>query len=290
MSRTLKGWALALGLIGLLLVVALAARGGHPSSGDLGPPREVPATLQDSLVTLLAIAYVVMIAVVLIVIFRFRDRWKDPGSRWLRNYVAILILMSLITAGGYWAIRHGHFRQSAQDAQARQQQAGQRGGHRTRIRPVPARPANFEWPLAIALAGLVGLAGILVAVRRRLDVGPDPDSEPPPGNLLRAVERTIEDLRSERDPRRAVIAAYAGMERALASQGIVRRASETPFEYVARVLRELEVGEAPIGSLTQLFEYAKFSPHEIDSAMKAKAIEALLAIRDDLELDEREAA
>jgi len=39
-----------------------------------------------------------------------------------------------------------------------------------------------------------------------------------------------------------------------------------------------------------LFEYAKFSGHEIDDAMKEEAIEALVAIRDDLQREETIAA
>ena len=34
--------------------------------------------------------------------------------------------------------------------------------------------------------------------------------------------------------------------------------------------------------LTQLFERAKFSPHEIDAAMKEESIAALEAVREDL--------
>jgi hypothetical protein len=39
-----------------------------------------------------------------------------------------------------------------------------------------------------------------------------------------------------------------------------------------------------------LFEFAKFSGHEVDAAMKEEAIEALIAIRDDLQREEARAA
>jgi hypothetical protein len=42
--------------------------------------------------------------------------------------------------------------------------------------------------------------------------------------------------------------------------------------------------------LTDLFEYAKFSGHEVDAAMKEEAIEALIAIREDLQREEQLAA
>ena len=63
--------------------------------------------------------------------------------------------------------------------------------------------------------------------------------------LADVVEETLDDLRAERDPRKAVIAAYARLERALAAYGLPRRPSEAPEEYVARILGDLESGRHP---------------------------------------------
>jgi len=76
----------------------------------------------------------------------------------------------------------------------------------------------------------------------------------------------------------------------LASHGLERRRAEVPHEYLARVLTELQVREGAVRALTELFEYAKFSPHEIDAAMKAEAIAALVAVRDDLQAEQELAA
>jgi hypothetical protein len=76
------------------------------------------------------------------------------------------------------------------------------------------------------------------------------------------------------------------MERTLTLHGLARHRAETPTEYLVRILRSLDVRESAVRSLTELFEYAKFSPHEIDAAMKEQAIDALLAVRDDLQRDE----
>jgi hypothetical protein len=101
--------------------------------------------------------------------------------------------------------------------------------------------------------------------------------------LAGAIGSTIDDLRGERDARRAVIAAYANMERILASHGFARGRPELPYEYLARVLQLLQVRESAVRSLTELFEYAKFSRHEIDPTMKERAIEALVTIGEDLQ-------
>ena len=44
-----------------------------------------------------------------------------------------------------------------------------------------------------------------------------------------AVDESLDDLRAEPDPRRAVIAAYARLERVLAAHGLPRFAAEAPL-------------------------------------------------------------
>ena len=72
------------------------------------------------------------------------------------------------------------------------------------------------------------------------------------------------------------------MEKALSHHGLPRERSEAPFEYLTRMLRELKVRAASALALTELFERARFSHHVIDVSMKDEAIDALIAVRDDL--------
>lgn len=292
MNRAAKAGALAFALTGLLLVVALASRGGHPTTDGRVSPRSAPVTLQDSLINLLAIAYVIVLVGIVILMFRYRHRWQEPESLWLRNFVGVLVLMTIITGIGYWALRHGDLRRQAQEQAQRQQQQEQQQGRdgNRRVRPLPARSVEFQWPLAVAVGGLVLLGVVLIVVRRRRTLPSLETEESVQEGLARAVETTIDDLRREPDVRRAVIAAYANMEGALASRGLARHGAETPFEYLARILRELNVRDSAVRSLTRLFEYAKFSPHEIGEEMREEAISALLAVREDLLGEERAAA
>ena len=92
----------------------------------------------------------------------------------------------------------------------------------------------------------------------------------------------MEDLRAERDARRAVIRAYARMERLFGAYGVPRHPSEAPLEYLARLLGSLDVSAFSVQRLTHLFERAKFSTHEIDYGMKDEAIEALAGLRGEL--------
>jgi len=284
----LEAAALALLILGFLVLVALAASGGRPTLHGHLAARPVPNTLQDSWVTLLTITYAVVIVGVLLTLFRRRRGWQDPGSNWLRNYCIILVFMALFTGIGYLVITHGHFRERLQKQQAQQGQT-----HIRRLAPLkalPARHAHFQWPLVFGLGALVLLGGVWVVVRRGRGLEPESPEESVEEELARAIGSTIDDLRSERDARRAVIAAYANMERILASHGLARDRAEVPYEYLARVLRVLKVNESSVRSLTDLFEYAKFSPHEIDQAMKDQAIESLVAVKEGLELRQELAA
>ncbi len=284
----LRAGALALLILGFLVLVALAASGGRPTLHGHLAARPVPNTLQDSWVTLLTITYAVVIVGVLLTVFRRRRGWQDPGSHWLRNYCVILVFMALFTGIGYLVITHGHFRERLQKQQAQQGQA-----HIRRPLPfkaLPARHAHFQWPLALGLGALVLLGGVWVVVRRGRPSEQGIPEESVEDELARAIGSTIDDLRKERDARRAVIAAYANMERILDSHGLARGRAEVPYEYLVRVLRVLQVSESSVRSLTELFEYAKFSPHEIDQAMKEQAIESLVAVQEELRVTQELAA
>jgi hypothetical protein len=145
-----------------------------------------------------------------------------------------------------------------------------------------AQPPAPEWaPLvvlsSIALAGLGGFFTWRWARRRGRTAGGSLAE-----TLSEAFDATLADLHAERDPRRAIILAYAHMEEALDRSGVPRHEAEAPLEYLSRVLLELEVSPGPVFALTELFERAKFSQHPVDDEMKQEAIGALEEIRDDL--------
>jgi len=283
MDRALKAAGLAAGLVALLVLVAMAARGEHPGANGEVASRPVPNTVQDGFITLLAIVYIIVIAAIVIALFRYKDRWHDPRSRWLTNFVLVCVLMAIATGIGYYAITHSHLRERAANAQRGQTGSGNNQNRVRHVPATPARQAHFEWPLAAGIGGFILLAGVWLYVRRRQTFPPLSEDQSLEADMLSAIETTIDDLRSERDARRAVIAAYAHMERTLAAHGLARQRSEAPLEYLATILRGLRVRESAVWTLTRLFEYAKFSGHDIDNAMKEEAIGALLAIRDDLQ-------
>src|SRR2546423_489235 len=80
----------------------------------------------------------------------------------------------------------------------------------------------------------------------------------------------------------AALALVFGIGRLLAVHQFPRRRHETPEEYLARVLAELDIREAAIRRLTELYQFAKFSQHPVDEAMRADALDALADVRSDL--------
>ena len=144
---------------------------------------------------------------------------------------------------------------------------------------------DLDW-LALALAGALSaavLGVVALTLGRASRGGPD---EAARVRVRLAVEDTARDPEAERDPRRAVVAAYAGMERSLGAHGVPRRAPETPVEYLARVFGGTPLSPGPAERLTSLYERARFSHHRIDLVMRDQAVAALGDIR--RELGERE--
>jgi hypothetical protein len=271
-------------LAGLLGVVALAARGAHPGGRGRLHQREVPAWVANDLLTITLIAYTLATVALVVAFVLARGDWKPPTARsWLRRLLTLGILLAALALLGYRSVHHLNPSQ-ARRANAHRQQAPARGRRPATLPKLPAarRPAQFDWILAAAVGGgVVLLAAVLLARRRRPEEAED--GEIVEEELAAVVSDTIDDLRREADPRRAVIAAYARMERVLARHGHPRHPSEAPFEYLARILLRLRVGVSAVNELTELFERAKFSTHEIDQLMKERAIAALVSVRDDLQ-------
>ena len=76
------------------------------------------------------------------------------------------------------------------------------------------------------------------------------------------------------------------MEAALAFAGIPRRPSEAPLEYLERALLTLHASADSVRRLTDLFEWARFSHHEPEPSMRDDAVDALIAVRDELHASE----
>jgi hypothetical protein len=165
------------------------------------------------------------------------------------------------------------------------------------------KPLPFNAAASFATSGIiVGVIVLFVAVRlvrsigwrralRRL--GPLA-SEDPEADLQGARTPNLESLgielaglsvadpTAEPDPRRAVIACYLQLLEVAARHGPGRQSTETPTEYLRRVLAVPGAAAGPAICLTGLFERARYSRQPIDEPMRSDAIAALGALQESL--------
>jgi hypothetical protein len=276
---------LALGVTVLLVLAGIASH-GRPLSASRGSGPT--AAFFDYVFTT-----VVLFAVVVLVAFLYgivTSRPAEAQSRRGHWHIFSSMLMLAVAAGVAVLILHSKFEQRLKQLEARGNPpaASQRGAPGTI--PPSARGARLRWDeVAVAAALLAGSAALVLATRRK--------RRPPRPWRIRsreavsaALDFSLDDLRSEPDLRRAIIAAYARMERALGGAGLPRAPSEAPFEYVERALRSLDTSGASVSRLTALFEWAKFSQHEPRPEMRDEAIDALATVRDELRRPREEEA
>ncbi len=133
--------------------------------------------------------------------------------------------------------------------------------------------------VAVAGGGVVALimaaAAMAIVMRRSRRRADAPVAEE--DVVVQAIDESLEDLRRERDVRRAIVACYARMERVLAGSGRGRRAHETPVEFLRRVLERVALEPGQV--LTELFERARFSVEPMGESEKGSAIAALEQLR-----------
>ncbi|MBO0690445.1 MAG: DUF4129 domain-containing protein [Candidatus Dormibacteraeota bacterium] len=133
--------------------------------------------------------------------------------------------------------------------------------------------------VAVLTAAAAGTAWYLLRPGRRRR---RPGAEAASAGAGELVEESLDVLLRERDPRQAVIRAYAAMEVSFGRQGFPRQPFEAPLEYLARVLGQLRTQPDRVAALTALFELARFSHHPIGEAHRTEAIDLLREIRDEL--------
>jgi hypothetical protein len=270
----------------LLAVVAVAARGRPLGSGG-GSGNGLPLTFWDYVFTSFLIVEVFMILAAFVFLFFMRrnpDQRKSYSSRTARALaVLIAVAAGLVIIGRHINLErlfHPNGKTNTTKA-ATQPLHGKNAKHKQ----AAPRHVQFRWEeLAIVLGLLLGLGVLAAATRGRL--GPEIDRRRAPEVLAAALDESLDDLRADPDLRRAIIAAYARMETALAAAGLPRHRAEAPLEYVERALLTLDTSASAVRRLTDLFQWARFSQHEPDPSMRDEAVDALIAVRDELRASE----
>jgi hypothetical protein len=291
--------ALAVALLLMVAAGAGAAKGvsaaGDSQFGGLGGSQPaglgVPAWASDVVLAFLAAG-----AVVLAYRFRFaplarwrgRRKWEGQEERqpwWLR---LVTYASSALVALGFFVLLVWLLRLIGNPARHPSQPG---------LAPLaPPRaavtPAYVDWAaLGVGAGVALGAIAIMVWVAHlRTKEVPKPwpkrdeqvEQRRRAVGAVGAVDDSLTVLQAEPDPRRAIIAAYASMDRWMAQAGFGRQPWEAPFEHLDRVLGGLGATAAVAATLARLFERAKFGHHPCGQDMKQAALAALVELRDAL--------
>lgn len=275
------------GVLGILLVllaaVALASTGATPvgTGGDRGPSDRVLDTFFSLVFVFMAAGSVGLVLLILLPTRELAEARAQARQR--RGMLAAALTFGLVFLALALLLRYGVYRGGT---------TGEEGGlappsslDGTRGQPLeeePYEPDFAPWPVAVVLTLVALAAAAAYASRRARRRHLGAESSTVGLELAEVLDETIDDINAEVDARRAVIAAYARMERTLAAHGLPRRPPEAPEEYLDRALRELSIGARAIAQLTALYEWARFSHHAVGADMKARAIAALVSVQEDL--------
>lgn len=276
-----RGQRTVVGAAGAGAVVVAVLVGAHVHvSGRTGGARLTSPGIVGDLAA--AVAAALGAAAVAFALWALRPRRGAGGGRAVPHrpwwHLALDLVLPLAAAGIAAAVFEAEHRSHERSAApglsraARALSSAGRGGHHGVLVPL--------------LAGLAAasLAGLLAARARRPRGGAaGPGNVAPPGPddaLPAAASEALGALAAERDPRRAILRAYRALEAGTVRPGAARIPSEAPLEFRDRLVAA-GAPFTPADRLTELFELARFSDHEVPAAWREEAVAALEALRDE---------
>ncbi|HEV2361651.1 MAG TPA: DUF4129 domain-containing protein [Acidimicrobiales bacterium] len=280
----------------LLVAAAIGASPGVPAGHSQASPSAVSAIF-SVLTVLVAFALVYVIVVMLISVFggrRAPDAEQFGGWRKILLELVLGIATLAAVAGSglvlWLLLRHHRVDNSTHYF------GGEGASHAHKAVAGKPVPFSFAYGGGTAVAVCLIVVAVLLAhrLRRRWrrGIGVPDWSEIAEEHAAAAASRQwladavesvgIHDPADEPDPRRAVMKAWIAMTEAFAAVGHPRLTSETPREYIHRVLVDAGARPESAAALTDLFEIARWSTHAMGEQMRARAIEALADVRQDV--------
>jgi hypothetical protein len=282
-------------VLAVFLLVFFVALGASRSlahvggPGDLAQARRFTGSLIIVLVGVAVVPATVYAAWELLRQFR-GEEWPggEAPSPWKRVAKQLLGLASaaVIIVALALAVRENRDNPATQPTSPSKAPRGPTGERTATERTAEAL---LPWVLASVSIALVLLIAVALVLRRRrlsqdlADGLGESELEQQRRDLHEVIGDSLAEIEREPDPRKAVIRAYAGMERVLARHGLGRRRFEAPVEYLTRALAAVRLSGHAAERLTRLFERARFSEHTIGPEMKSEAIAALGEVRSELE-------
>jgi hypothetical protein len=289
-------------VIVLLIVIAASLRGYLP-----GVDRAAQKSPPDSGASLIYVVAMVGVSVVILavaVIVRLRDpRRTAPnasplsdrfsGGRGRPTWKVLLIGAAVLVAWllAVWLLSHFVVLRIAGQPPAASSSSvptqANNAAQPPQPRDVGADRDVVRYLIAATAAMFVLIVVGAVAAARRRRVGEPPafaaEMPRPPAapstseSLVRAAEIGLAEIGDRsREPREAIIACYAAMERELSRvPGAVPQDFDTPTEVLARAVENHALHVDNASELVNLFEEARFSPHVMSEAHRESAVGVL---------------
>jgi hypothetical protein len=314
MTGSDKSTRRAIAVVALLVVAAFALRGYLPGV-EREVARERPHNSTAALLIDVALLSGAVVIMGIAIVARMRDRRAKPprgrapdgpGTIGRPSRRFVLIALALIVA---WLFAVMLLTRLVGPAPTDQPSSGpgtvsqpstQAPRDRATNQPRPNEPddsgtnvVRYLVPPMVVLLVLV-VVGTVIASRRQgrvakpyaLDGDPavTPDAPAAAESLARAAELGLAEIGDlSREPREAIIACYAAMERELTHvPGAVPQDYDTPTEVLARAVGHHALGADNATQLVELFEEARFSPHVMNEGHRDIAVRVLRLVLTEL--------
>jgi uncharacterized membrane protein YhaH (DUF805 family) len=286
----------------LLIVIAASLRGYLP--GAERAAQKSPPDSGASLVYVIAMLSVSVIILAVAIIVRLRDprktapsagslpqRFSDGRGRpaWQVLVIGAAVLVAWLLM--VWLLSRFIVLHTAGHGATTPPSSGPTPVNNAPPRPKPPEGGGerdmLHYLIATAVALLVLVVTGAVVATRRQRVGavtpgaPEPTQPTAPidtsESLVRAAEVGLAEIGDRsREPREAIIACYAAMERELAFvPGAVPQDFDTPTEVLARAVENHALRLDSATELVNLFEEARFSPHMMSEEHRTSALRVL---------------
>lgn len=274
----------AVAAIGLQARAALPVRLGTSTAWLTGPE------LNDLLGVMAGAGDVALIALLVLVFRRrLRKRAEQDGnsqeaelpqtSRWSK-LVILLYPVAVFAIPILLLSRHLRHRLVPLELPGFGRAAGRAAQHAGRD------ATGSSWPVLTGILLAVAVITAIVVLERRHGFYNRPARLRRPklrsSPLRTALAAGAAALRAGTEPRAAIIACYAAMERALAGAGAAPSAADTPAEVLGRAAAGGLIRSSAADDLTGLFRQARYGGQDVGEAERAAAQGALARLESDL--------